>query len=404
VKRVIIGSAVLVVVGVAAVVGVTAQRRAAAEAVEYGWEDCTGPFVEGVPTLADFGPEIWEGSPLRLEPFTDVGEAVITQAIDETGEGFFLTAQAGMVFRVDASGTAEPVLDLSNEVLVGDEQGLLSVAVHPDGSYLYVTFTDQQGTVHLDEFSLPGFGNRRDVLTLAQPQKWHNGGHIAFGPDGYLYATLGDGGGLGDPFRNGQDPGNLYGTMIRIDPHPVDSAAPYLIPADNPYVDDRDIKDEIWAWGLRNAWRFSFDRVTGDIWLGDVGQNCVEEVDVIPAGAREGANFGWSNLEGSQRVRGTIPEDAVLPLFEYSHLNGGCSITGGYVYRGDGIPELGGMYLFADYCRGEVMALELDAAGRPAAVWKLGVKANLLTSFSEGPDGEIYVLTKDQGVLKLVLR
>ena len=193
--------------------------------------------------------------------------------------------------------------------------------------------------------------SERGVLFVDQPFSNHNGGALAFGPDGYLYVGLGDGGSAGDPMGNAQSLSTLLGKLLRISPRPS-KGEPYAIPPDNPFVGRDGARPEIWAYGLRNPWRFSFDTATGDLWIGDVGQNAWEEIDLEPAGSDGGSNFGWDRLEGTHPFEGSPAPDSIAPVFEYAHGDGSCSVTGGYVYRGERIPTLAGAYLFGDYCRG----------------------------------------------------
>jgi len=220
-----------------------------------------------------------------------------------------------------------------------------------------------------------------------------------FGPDGYLYIGLGDGGSGGDPHGNAQSLGTLLGKMLRIDPRPADGA-PYRIPADNPFVTTPGALPEIWAYGLRNPWRYSFDRVTGDLWIGDVGQSAWEEVDRQPASSGGGENYGWNVREGSHpyTAGGSAP-GAVDPVFDYAHSDGGCVVTGGYVYRGEAIPDLAGIYVFADFCLGAIEGLRLD--GDQVVHDQLGATVQAVSSFGEDAQGELYVLSLAGGVYRL---
>jgi glucose/arabinose dehydrogenase len=229
----------------------------------------------------------------------------------------------------------------------------------PDGTFIYVNYTDVNGDTHVTEFAMKGdrvdVGSRRDVLFVEQPYTNHNGGGLVFGPDGHLYIGLGDGGSGGDPHGNGQSLSTLLGKMLRISPRPSGDR-PYTVPTDNPFTDDGDARPEIWAFGLRNPWRFCFDRETGDLWIGDVGQSSWEEVDVQPADSRGGENFGWNVMEGGHEYGDALrTPDMVPPVYEYSHDDGGCALTGGYVYRGRAIPALQGAYVFGDFCGGRLV-------------------------------------------------
>ena len=224
---------------------------------------------------------------------------------------------------------------------------------------------------------------------MAQPFQNHNGGALAFGPDGYLYAGLGDGGSAGDPFGNGQSLNTLLGKILRLD---VDSAEPYAIPSDNPF------ESEIWTYGLRNPWRLSFDKVSGDLYIADVGQGEWEEIDYLPSGSGGGTNFGWNFREGAHDYEGNVPAGLTDPVAEYSHAEGGCSVTGGYVYRGS-MPEWNGIYLYGDYCTGFVWGLINSLNGRQT---RLLFDADVrITSFGQDENGEVYLLADGGSVHRL---
>ncbi|MFW6720872.1 PQQ-dependent sugar dehydrogenase [Streptomyces sp. MAR4 CNY-716] len=308
------------------------------------------------------------------------------------GDSVWIAERAGTVRVLTGSGLGEPVLDISDETTTDGERGLLGVAFDPGFEHFYISFTDREGTSTVDEFAVADGAldpdSRRTVLTQEQPYSNHNGGQISFGPDGMLYIALGDGGAGGDPHDYGQNLGTLLGKMLRIDPA---GGAPYAIPEDNPFVDDAQAKGEIWAYGLRNPWRFSFDAQTGDLWIGDVGQNKVEEIDYAPAGSPGGENYGWGRMEGSQVFDGEEPANHVPPVHEYGRDGLGCSVTGGFVYRGEAIPDLAGQYLFSDYCDGTVRALEVEN-GEVVGESDLGVSGGEVISFVQGGDNELYVL------------
>ncbi|MFH9396281.1 PQQ-dependent sugar dehydrogenase [Streptomyces sp. NPDC017413] len=305
----------------------------------------------------------------------------------------WIAERAGTVRVLDDQGLGAPVLDISDETTTDGERGLLGVAFDKTFAHFYISFTDLEGTSRVDEFAVEGGRlrpeTRRTVLTQAQPYANHNGGDIKFGPDGYLYIAFGDGGSGGDPHGNGQKLDTLLGKLLRIDPS---GGEPYAIPADNPFVDDADAKDEIWSYGLRNPWRFSFDAGTGDLLIGDVGQSDWEEIDWAPADSEGGENYGWSSMEGTHPFRGgTEPANHVPPVHEYDRTGLGCSVTGGYVYRGDALPDLRGRYVFSDYCDGTLRTLQLEN-GEVTGVGDLGVSGGEVISFVEGGDGELYVL------------
>jgi glucose/arabinose dehydrogenase len=296
-----------------------------------------------------------------------------------------------------------PVLDLSGDVSLGGEQGLLGIAFSPDGRSLYVNYTDVDGDTRVVAYAMGRRtaepDTRRELLFVDQPYANHNGGDLVFGPDGYLYVGLGDGGSAGDPQGHAQSLESLLGKMLRIDPRP-DRDRAYSIPPDNPFVDRDGARAEIWAYGLRNPWRYSFDRATGDLWIGDVGQNAWEEIDRLPAGTPPGANLGWNLVEGSRRFTGDPPNGAVAPVYEYPHASGACTVIGGVVYRGDEIPDLVGAYLFADLCLGELEAIRLGS-GEHVDHAVLGPTVPNVGSFGEDAEGDVYALSLAGGVYRL---
>jgi glucose/arabinose dehydrogenase len=306
-------------------------------------------------------------------------------------------------FRNGRVGSAV-ALNISSQVSTGGEQGLLGLAFAPGGTKLYVNFTNTAGDTVVREYAFSGgradTSTGRDVLQVDQPFANHNGGDLVFGPDGKLYIGLGDGGSGGDPQGNGQNLETLLGKMLRIDPSPPTPATEqYTIPPDNPFV-GRDGRDEIWSYGLRNPWRYTFDRDTGDLWTADVGQNAWEEVDFRPRSSRGGENYGWNRMEGTHSFAGTPPPGHVGPIYEYSHDGGNCSITGGYVYRGSRIQNLRGAYVFADFCAGRLRAF-LPQNGAANDHRFLGPQGSSLSSFGEDRAGELYVMSLDGGVFKI---
>lgn len=320
---------------------------------------------------------------------------------DGTGRLFIIEKYG--VIRVFENGQLlnQPFLNIDDRVDdSGNEMGLLGFAFHPNyeqNGYFYVNYTGAGGDTRISRFQTNG--NNADpnseqvLLIIQQPYENHNGGAVAFGPDGYLYLGLGDGGLAGDPHKNGQDISSLLGKILRID---VNSGAPYSIPSDNPFG------NEVWAYGLRNPWRISFDRLTGDLWIGDVGQGEWEEIDYLPAGSPGGANFGWSIMEGTHGYDGIAQPGLLLPVTEYSHADtyGGCSVTGGYVYRG-AMPEWNGIYLYGDYCTGYVWgAILSDGGWQSKRLFEAGVQ---ITSFGQDESGEIY-LTADGGEIYMLVQ
>ena len=328
----------------------------------------------------------------------------------------FVVEQPGRI-RVVRSGVrlARPFLDIRSQVSFGGERGLLSMAFPPDYAAtgrFYVYYTARNGALTLAEFrrstaDRANPGSARVLLAIPHPRGNHNGGQLQFGPDGHLWIGTGDGGGTGDPDLNGQNLGALLGKILRIDPRPT-GGAQYGIPTDNPFVGRAGARPEIWAYGLRNPWRFSFDRETGDLVIGDVGQGAWEEIDFAPAPGRgRGANYGWGCWEGrhvfernSGAAQCSPPPSHVPPVHEYSHDTRGCSITGGYVVRDPTVPALDGRYVYGDYCRSPLWSLRL---GSPAAQddRRLGLSVAGLTSFGEDACGHVYVISGDGPVFRL---
>jgi glucose/arabinose dehydrogenase len=316
------------------------------------------------------------------------------------GTRLYVVERAGLIRRLGAPGV---FLDLSAQVSLGSERGLLSMAFAPDyatSGLLYVFHTDPGGDLTVAEYRRATAesadpASRRVVLVVEHStMPNHNGGQLAFGPDGRLYISTGDGGGAGDPLASGQDLGSRLGKILRIDPQASGTAA-YTVPADNPFAGVAGAAPEIWAYGLRNPWRFSFDRGTGDLVVADVGQGAWEEIDYTPraaAGGGRGANFGWSCFEGRHAYNPCTAAGHVPPVFELSHAAGFCAITGGYVARDPGIPELAGRYVYGDYCQPALRSTALavpDATGDRAEAPSVAQ----LASFGEDACGRVYALS-----------
>jgi glucose/arabinose dehydrogenase len=367
----------------------------------------TAPATTAAPSTA---PDDLNAAAVTLTPVTQV-EAPTAMAVRDGDTALYVAEQEGRVLAVrDGALDRQPVLDLGDRVQAGGEQGLLGIAFSPDGSKLYVHYSDatNNGDNQVDEYTMQGGvadpGSRRPLITVETLQANHNGGQLAFGPDDLLYIGLGDGGAAADEGPghaeggNGQSLDTLLGKILRIDPNPSGDR-PYTIPSDNPFADGGG-RPEIWAYGLRNPWRFSFDRDTGDLWIGDVGQNAWEEIDYMPAGQGAGANYGWARYEGNHPFSGEEIEGTVPALFEYPNPDQGCSVTGGFVYRGARIPNLRGAYVFADYCEGEVRALRQEN-GQVAAERFLDVSAANIAAFGEDDAGELYVLSQGDGLLRI---
>ena len=336
-------------------------------------------------------------------------------------DDLYVAEQGGKVRRIQVTESADgertarlvsaPVLDLTDRVKSGGEQGLLGIAFSSDGRELYAFATIEPdgsswlGAFELGEGTTADADEGRDLLTLDREFPNHNGGQLALGPDGYLYVGLGDGGSGGDPDGHGQDTSEPLGSILRIDPAEPQGSREYAIPDGNPFEDGD--APEIWLYGVRNPWRFSFDRDTGDLWVADVGQGEWEEIDHLPAaggsGAGRGANLGWDRMEGSHPFEGDgNPDGAVLPVYEYDHGEGGCAVVGGYVYRGEAIPALAGAYLYTDYCLPGLEALTLDDAGTLASTRDFDLDVEQVQSFGEDADGEVYLLLTSGEVLRIV--
>jgi glucose/arabinose dehydrogenase len=327
----------------------------------------------------------------------------------------YVAERPGRVRPVTVAGTGpdrtyqvgDPVLDISDNVVADGERGLLDIVFSPDGGTLYVHYSlAPSGDARVAAYTMAGdevdTGSYRELLAVEDPFPNHNGGEMEFGPDGYLYIALGDGGGGGDPEGNGQDTQALLGKILRIDPTSPSGGQEYGIPADNPFADGAGGRPEVWLYGVRNPWRFSFDRANGDLWIGDVGQNEWEEIDQLQAsaGGGRGANLGWNEVEATHPFEGgSNPDGGVLPVFEYSH-DEGCSVTGGVVYRGAAIPGLGGAYLFSDYCQGDVRGLRVRD-GQVTEERTFDAHVDQLVSFSEDPAGEVYALSLLGGIYRL---
>jgi glucose/arabinose dehydrogenase len=343
---------------------------------------------------------------IRLEQVaSDLQRPVyLTHAADGSGRIFIVEKAGTIAILRDGQIVEQRFLDITDRVgSAGNEQGLLSVAFHPsfrENGFLYVNYTNRNGDTVVARFTarddLAAADSEQILLTIEQPYANHNGGLNKFGPDGYLYIGMGDGGSAGDPQNYGQDTGSLLGKMLRID---VDNGEPYAIPATNPLIDGE--RNEIWATGLRNPWRFSFDRVNGDMFIADVGQNRWEEINRQPASSTGGENYGWRVLEGNECFRGNCdPADFTAPIHTYTR-DGGCSVTGGYVYRGASVKALQGSYIYGDYCTGQVWRLT-ERNGQWQNVSLLA--SNLaLSSFGEDEAGELYMLDLRRGsVFKVV--
>ena len=356
------------------------------------------PPPPGVPTLSLVGNF---SSPVFL-----------TAAPGDTAR-LFVVEQAGriVVLHHDTIQT-RPFLDIRGKIAAGGERGLLSVAFDPQyatNGRFFVYFTNSAGDIRIVRYTVSSDPDSADAATadttLAVPHPQnanHNGGQLQFGPDSMLWAGTGDGGGAGDTAGNGQNKHALLGKLLRLD---VRGASGYSIPADNPFANDPSAAPEVWSYGLRNPWRFSFDRQTGDLYIGDVGQDRYEEVDVAPTAVLRGrgVNFGWNIMEGKH----CYPSDPCtsvgqLPLVEYPHLGGTCSITGGYVYRGSALPALVGNYFYADYCDGSVHSIQGQSDATPADWTSLLSPGVNISSFGQDARGELYIVQLDGPVWRII--
>ena len=325
-------------------------------------------------------------------------------------ERLFVVEQAGFIKIVNTAGDVNPVpfLDIDTRVKSGGEQGLLGLAFHPnypENGFFYVNYTGVGDSTHISRFSVNPVNpdvadadSEMKLMTIYQPYQNHNGGELAFGPDGYLYIGMGDGGSGGDPENRAQNPMEYLGKMLRIDVNGV----PYSIPESNPYYGDPSVLNEIWALGLRNPWRFSFDKLTGDLWIGDVGQNAIEEIDFQPASSKGGENYGWRCFEGNNSFNddGCLPQNNyVFPVHTYSHsATNSCSVTGGYVYRGSDYSNYKGKYFFADYCSDKIWTL-VNESGTWTATLMGQFSGNNFSTFGEDKNGRLYIAGLNSGTV-----
>ncbi len=334
----------------------------------------------------------------------------LTNAGDGSGR-LFVVEQRGRILIVD-DGAVNPTPFLDIASLVGSdslERGLLSVAFHPDyanNGFLFVNYTNKEGNTVIARYRISDNPDLADpnsakiLLTIDQPYPNHNGGQLAFGPDGYLYVGMGDGGSANDPQNNGQSLNTLLGKILRLD---INQGDPYGVPASNPFVNQADTRPEIWSYGWRNPWRFSFDRATGDMYIADVGQNQYEEISVELAGSPGGQNYGWRLLEGAHCFDPANCDPGglgtVLPVAEYDHSQG-CSVTGGYVYRGERFPALTGIYFYGDWCSGIIWGLrrEADGSWSQAGLQQSGLK---ISSFGQDEAGELYVVNHEGDIFQI---
>ena len=324
-------------------------------------------------------------------------EGAIAMAVREGDPSLYVATKQGRVLAL-RNGRERVVLDIRSQVLDNNEQGFLGLAFHPNGKVLVISYVDRRARARVR--ALPFEGGRvdsrgRDLLVIPHPTEYHYAGHVAFGPDGYLYVSQGDGG-HGTPSANAQRLDVLLGKILRIDLRPD---LTFRIPKDNPFVGREGARPEIWSYGLRNPWRFSFDAVRGDMWISDPGRTAREEVNLERADSKGGRNYGWNRMEGTSLLEAPPPPEHVLPIYEYGRENG-CAIIGGYVYRGKRIPGMQGAYFYADHCTGRLEALRLKG-GRAEHRMLGGAKVVQPASFAEDRAGELYVLSLAQGVFRI---
>ncbi len=349
---------------------------------------------------------------LGLKPFITglTAPTQLTYAPDGSGR-MYITEQAGEIRVADANGRLypQPFLDIRSLVLAGGERGLLSIAFHPDyasNGLFFITYTNRNGSTVLARYHVSGDPLRADpasattLLVIPQLGGEHHAGQLMFGPDGYLYMSVGDGG-LGVGAVNGQNLDNLLGKILRLDVDHTANGHAYAIPPTNPFVNDPHARGEIWDYGLRNPWRFSFDRATGDLYIGAVGGSLFESIDFQPHSSRGGLNFGWDAYEGNLCEQTDCSlSHFVRPIATYPHQGGMCAVMGGYVYRGARYPALDGIYLYADFCTGRIFGLVAAeaVAGQPSTTRQVGSLNSLVSAFGEDASGDVYVLGYQSGV------
>ncbi len=392
-----------------ATVATTGDRTAQVTAVSPGATSVVATFGGS----GGSAPIIVSATPaLRLVASGLSAPLYVTQSPGDTSR-LFVVEQGGRI-RVIRNGTllAAPFLDISSLILFSGERGLLSMAFHPNyanNHQFFVQYNDLSGTLQTVRYAaspdpeVADPASAQPILSIAHSTYAnHNGGLVMFGPDGYLYVGVGDGGGVGDPSGNGQNTDTLLGKILRVD---VNSGSPYVVPATNPFVGLPPAKPEIWAYGLRNPWRFSFDRVTRELYIADVGEASREEVDVQPAAGPGGSNYGWSVMEGFACFNpstGCPQTGLVLPVLDYDHTQG-CSITGGYVYRGTRLPILVGRYFYGDFCRGWVRSFRYvnnTVLDQHDYTPEFGIPGRI-TSFGEDLQGELYIVTQQGNVYRI---
>jgi glucose/arabinose dehydrogenase len=329
--------------------------------------------------------------------------------LTHAGDGRLFVAEQGGRVRIIQNGEPlpEPFLDISATISTdGSERGLLGLAFHPqyaNNGYFYVVYTNKDGDTEIARYTVSATDpDRADpssaqlLFRIDQPYGNHNGGQLAFGPDGYFYIGLGDGGAVGDPYDNAQDPGTLLGSILRVD---INSETPYTIPPDNPFVGQQGARGEVWMIGLRNPWAFSFDAQTGDLYITDVAQDGPEEINFHPAKSPAGVNFGWPYREGSHcyEAEECRSQGLRMPIYEYLHGEDGCAVIGGHVYRGKQFPQLTGNYFFSDFCSGRIWTLRYDEVTREWVRTAVAETGTQVSTIGVDAAGELYIVDYRQG-------
>ncbi|CAN5670017.1 PQQ-dependent sugar dehydrogenase [soil metagenome] len=373
--------------------------------------NCSGNGGPGEPGI------ITPNVDLALQPIVTTGLSSPVHLSSPPGDDrLFVVEQPGRI-RIIQNGVLvdAPFLSIETKVLHGGEQGLLSVAFHLQyaaNRMFFVYYTDRNGDIQIERYTVPQSspnvadpGSAKSIMNIPHPTFTnHNGGQLAFGPDGFLYIGTGDGGSARDPSNNAQNRNALLGKLLRIDVNPANTATPYTIPQTNPFVDTANTRPEIWAYGLRNPWRFSFDRVDNMLYIGDVGQNRREEINAV-ALTPAGLSFGWRIMEGTACHNPPMmcnQSGLTLPVHEYATADGNCAVTCGFVYRGSAIPQIAGLYFFSDYCKGGLRSFRLaGGAATDVREWNAGV-GGTITSFGEDRHGELYVISHGGTIGKLV--
>ncbi len=352
---------------------------------------------------------VWSEIELTLEPIVEIENPMSITGRSGT-LNLYVATRGGTIEVLERTISPEksieqirqasrPMLDLTGLVSLDSEQGLLNLTFSSDGRDMFVYYTDPSGDVVVDKYEVDrseraSYDDRIELIRVPQPAANHNGGGLAVGPDGFLYIGIGDGGGAGDPQQTGQDPTDFLASLLRIDPVSGETST-YAVPASNPFADGAGGAPEVWLYGVRNPWRIAFDPLNGDLWIADVGQNRVEEIDrLLPSdGGGAGANLGWNLVEGNDSFEGgTAPANHTPPLFTYEHDDGRCSITGGYVSRAELMPQFDGVYVFGDYCSGEILGLSMVDGAVLVRPLLVKAAAGELVSFGQDTLGRVFVV------------